>query len=485
MPGFRNPRRNVRGNRSKAVTIIELLIGTTVFLGISFGAYQVYNSSTRAAQESQKQAKYSRGLKTFLERFRHEVENAVQLPNAQSSVMQVKRPSNCYGNTDADGDEGGNAPENLAWGMIPYPGINKSTFPNSLTPFNPAASTIDDSTYGNDAVTMITIPEDSSINFLAYADAGAQTLMAADPDGFIIDGTPKGLAVGDFAVVADAVRKELIRVTGFSTMGSNTLIKHEESKSIWNSDFTTPIGSTINMGQPIVYKVKVITYALDPDTNTLVRDDHTLDDQFNPSVSPPTFGSPQLKHQWEVVASGISKFQVMYVRNDATESETRKPQIGLPMKTYTNCANAGAKANCGCENELGLPQLKTIKTLITFNKAENDPNAAPTTSDVTTESFNPTILKKGLPFMGVDTTGCQTGGVALWKTLDNGAPNPACDSSFCICSSRYPDSLCDPQTEPNHCCGSSSTWNGSQCVSNSSGSGGSSGSGSYGGGGTG
>lgn len=456
--GFRNPSSLLLFKKIKAVTIIELLVGTTVFLGVSFGAYEVYTKTTQRAQASQKQAKYSRGLKTFLERFRHEVENAVQLPNAESSVMELNRPVNCPDPSNADSSE---HLTKLAWGMIPYPGKNKADITNTLAPFDPAAQTVDETTHANDAVLMVYIAEDSAVNFLAYSDPPTNTVLEpSNGDTLTVAGVAKNLEVGDYAVVSDALRKELIRITG-KTVATNTTIKHESSKSIWNQDFSNPLSSTSALGQPLIYKVNVVTYALDADTQTLVKDDHTLDDNFNPETK--NFGTPGLKNKWDAVAPNVSKFQVVYVRMD--ETETRKPQIGLPVKTYDNCSVSGASANCGCENELGNPKLKTVKAIISFSKPENSPTGPASVADTSVESFNPTILKKGLPFLSIDHAGCDPQGNALYTTI-SGSPNTACDSTYCICSDTWQPSLCNPATEPNHCCGSGATWNGSICVGN-------------------
>lgn len=467
-PGFRNPSLFRRLKKIKGVTIIELLVGTSIFLGVSFGAYEVYTKTTQRSQESQKQAKYSRGMKTFLESFRHMVENAVQLPNAEFSVIQIKRPTNCADLTHTNADHSEWA-ENLAWGMVPYPGKSKIDITNSLVPFDPAAQTVDETTHANDAVLMTYIAEDSTINFLAYSDPPTnQTLYSSTGSTLTVAGTAKNLEIGDFAVVSDAKQKELIRVTGKTTVGANTEIEHSSTKSIWNVDFTTSLGST-GLGQPVIYKVNVVTFALDTDAQALVKDDHSLDDNFNPQTK--VFGTPGLALNWNVVAPNVSKFQVIYVRTD--ETETRKPQIGLPVKTYDNCSIPGAAANCGCENELGNPKLKTVKALITFAKQVTDPNGPSTIAEITTESFNPTILKKGLPYLPIDHDGCDPQGVALFSTLSGGGPNTACDVSYCVCSDGWQPSLCNPATEPNHCCGSNATWNGSscQCTSNCGGGG--------------
>ncbi len=420
---------------TQAFTIIEILVGMVIFLGIGVGAYQVFTKSNKQAGDTQQEAKKSRSLLQFSERFRHEVENTVQLPNSENTVLKVKRPNQCAVAEEPQTE--------LGWGLVPFPGYDLSEIPNNLTSFNPEDATVDDTNNANDAIGMVYIPEDTAINYLAYQDASTQTLYPTVGNVTIKVGPEplQNLAVGDYAIVADSIRKELIRVTAITANGSLTEIEHSSAKSIWNENFTNNIGAgqSAIMGRPIIYKVKVVTYALDTSDGSLKKDDHFLDDQFNPTAG--TFGTKGLAKNWQVVAPNVRKFQVIYVRMD--ESETRTPRIGLAAKTgYDSCATPNANSNCDCENQLGNPNLKTIRTVIEFTKEGTHEN------DTLSTSFNPTVLKKGLPFVGSGLNGCPYNG-DLYKTLPDGdgdplnnPPNPICENSYCVCSDRPPPSLC-------------------------------------------
>jgi type II secretory pathway pseudopilin PulG len=433
LPGFRNLNAQVPLGLRKGVTIIEILVGTAIFLGIGLAAYQIYSKSAQQASEVQKQAKMNRGLREFLERFRHEVENTVQLPNAESTILKLTRPLNCVTHDEPL--------EELAWGLIPFPGRTTTEITNSLTPFNPASVSV--TSADSDGIRMVYIPDESSINYLAYSDVTNQVLYPSIGSTMQVGGageTLKNLAVGDYAVVSDTIRKELIRVTGVTSLGDHTEIEHSSSKSIWNTNFINSMGAgqSATMGRPIIYKVNIATYALDATAQNLMRDNHMLDDDFNPATK--AFGTPGLKLKWEVVSPDVTKFQVEYVTDDG---DIRIPQIGMPaVLSYTSCSTTDAGSNCGCWNELGNPKLRSIKTVIDYKKVGASPNGTSDMTDTSTTVFNPTILKKDLPGVGTDTPGCTTDTV-LYSTLADGVtPNPACKKRFCICSDRSLPSLC-------------------------------------------
>jgi hypothetical protein len=370
-----------------------------------------------------KKTKLNRGMKQFLERFRHEVENTIQLPEANGTVLRMLRPSTC---SIVDGVT------ELAWSVVPYPGRASTEFTTSnLTPFDPSGETVDEATNKNDGITLVNISPDSEINYLAIDSGTNKPYQTQGNNPIVIEGNPKALAVGDFAVVADATRRDLIRVTALLTASGRTEVSHT-SASIWNGTLNYNFGSGLNseVGSPILYKVSVSTYALDPATNQLMKDSHIRDDGFDPSAQ--TFGTAGLALNWETAVPGISKFQVQYVLMDG--SETRTPQIGHPQKVYLN----PSLDDFGCENQLGNPSIKTIKPVIEY--ASTGKNGAPSVESLTQE-FNPTILKKGLPTEGPEHEGCAITGV-LYKTNEDGTPNEAC-ISYCVCTDRtnYP-SLC-------------------------------------------
>ena len=176
----------------------------------------------------------------------------------------------------------------------------------------------------------------------------------------------------------------------------------------------------------MLYKVHIVTYALDTQNNTLMADTHRADDGFSP---PNTWGTPGLARQWEAVSPNITQFQILYTRND--EAETRQPQPGLPGIDYDSCtSSSNPPANCGCQNELGNPGIKNIR----INLKYTNPNSVEQLA--TLETFNPTLLKKGVPFIGTDHPGCETQSI-LYTTNDDGTPHTDCtENRYCVCSAR-------------------------------------------------
>jgi Tfp pilus assembly protein PilE len=414
---------NIR--KDSAFSLVELMVGAVIFLAITIGAYAVYTATTRRATESQQEAKLSRELRQFFERFRHQIENTLQLPNAEGTQLKVARPSRCIiSSTDPDTE--------IGWSLIAYPGRTYDTIPMNFTATEPSAY-FDESSKPNDAIRMVYATEDSVVNYLKVMGTPAVAFPTIGNNPIVIDGAAKNLNVGDYAVIADAFRKDLIRVTGINIIGGNDQILHESAKSAWNApDLGYNYGGNFGQyGQPVIFKVGIATYALDPDRKTLMKDSHFTDDDFSQDG---TWNSG-LKQNWEAIAPNVSKFQLVYVKADGTQ--TRTPQAGMPGKIYRPCTGQDDDvSNCGCGNELGNPEIKSIKLNIEYT------NGSTSTSDIiaTTEQFNPSVLKKGLPYFGIDNSGCN--GDVLYRTNLDGSQNPDCDNPACLCTDRAPPRPC-------------------------------------------
>lgn len=418
---------HIASPRNLGISLIELLIGSLVFLGLASGAYQVFKSSTQKASSTQQATKQTRTQKQFFERFRNQIENTLQLPNSDGTQLRVKRPDRCIVTPDTE--------ENIGWSLVPFPGKNVSEIPANFTPIDPSLSL--SASDENDGIRMVYVTEDSVMNYLLFAGAPAVALPTTGNNPIVLDGAAKNLAVGDFAVISDAFRKDLIRITNITTVGSNAYIEHSSTKSIWNSSDLGHNygGANGEYGQPVLFKVAIVTYALDSENNNLMVDTHIADDDF----APPSTWSAGLKQKWQAAAGGISKFQIVYVKLD--ESETRTPQAGIPGKPYQPCTGVNDAPNCGCGNELGNPDIKFIKVDIEYTQAGKAANQAPTVATMS-EVFNPSVLKKGLPFFGVaNTGGCE--GDILYTTNDDGSPNDKCENPACLCSDRAPPGLCN------------------------------------------
>lgn len=428
----------VRKN-GQGFSLIEILMGTVVFLGIGLAAFRIYNKVVTKATFTQQQTKFTRGQKQFFEAFRHQVENTIQIPNASATVLAATRPVACS-NVDGITD--------VAWGLIPLPGYDVAAL-NAMAPLSiidPSLAVVNETDHANDAVTIVFTPEDSRINYLAVDGAGApvSTIQASPNDPVQLESS-NALQTGDFAIVADSTHRELIRITGLTTVGPNVGIRHNYTTSIWNRQLNYNIGGSQNssLGRPILYKVKVVTYALDTATKNLMIDDHILDDNFNPATK--VFGTAGLAYNWQVVAPNINKFQIEYKLSDTFgNAVTRTPQVGIPGDVNSSCAIVGAPSDCDCANQLGNPGLANIRTNIEYMEPSSDPNTPPTVAKQTIQQFDPAFLKEPLPNQSASTQ-CDTSNILYTTLADKVTPNPVCNSatnpsSFCFCSDRP----CDP-----------------------------------------
>lgn len=421
--------------RRLGFTIIELLIGMILFAGVSIAAYKVLTNSTRKAQEAQQNAKMSRGLQQFLEGFRHHIENTLQLPNGDASVLRVKRPARCVAIDESD---------EMGWTLVPMPGRNVSTInAAAYGPKDPSGASVNETDKGNDAVSMVYMPQETQINYLKInpgTDDPWPTKQASANDTIKVD-TKNGLEVGDFAVISDVIRRDLIRITSIAASSCGGLacyeIGHNYTTSVWNRKMDYNYGEKQDntvVGIPSLYRVNLETYALDMSENRLMKDTHLADDHFN--VKTKTFGAKGLTLGWEPIADGITQFQLLYLTS--LNTETRTPQAGIAGRSYSTCPGS---IDCECENQLGLPNLKNIRVAIKYLKPESkDPNA----TDMASLSFNPLNLKTNLAAVEQSYPGCDTNEV-LFMTLADGSPNPACEagkSKNCLCADRCPLANC-------------------------------------------
>lgn len=467
---------------SKGFSLIELLIGSVVFLAVSIGAYTVFIKSTHRAKLAQEQGKNARNVVQFLSKFRYQVENAQPINGGPGTVLKLLRPNGyatraCSSTQEKDlnlnsgiveTSPGNKIVDRVSSGLIPYPGRDLSTMPTDFVPFDPSSETADENTHANDGIRLVYIPEDSKPSeirvFGFWNNVKSQPTMGT----YDIQGKPNGLALGDFAVLSDATRQDLVRITKVAAEdASNYRYYHALSgsapaDSIWNSQWFSayqtptpnqywlsynygdgPGGWSNAPGNPIVgkttfYKVRVVDYALDTTKHVLMMNDHSTDDGFNTAAG--TWGAAGSNPSWKPVLSGVTKFQVVYAL--ANGKETRTPQVGIPgVNNYDDCSVSGAAANCGCENQLGNPGLQSIRLVIEFASDNSEAARQLTLDQKTGTNFNPLMLKKPPALIGNNYPGCSTSNV-LWSTLPDGTANPDCLNKFCLCANRPPPDLC-------------------------------------------
>jgi prepilin-type N-terminal cleavage/methylation domain-containing protein len=400
--------------KNRGFSLVELLVGAVVFLGISVGAYKVFTSTTKTASTTQQTTKQTRQQKQFFARFRNQIENTLQLPNSDGTRLRVKRPDRCAATDSVD---------DIGWSLQPFPGRTSSEIPTNFNPIDPSSAL--NSSDESDGIRMVYITQDSVINRLKLSGAVAQPTIGVNTS-IVLEGAAQNLAIGDFAVISDAFRKDLIRITNITMVGGNAHIEHDSTKSIWNApDLLHNYGGLLGeYGQPVLFKVAVATYALDSVNNNLMVDNHVGDDDF----APPSTWSAGLRQKWQVASGDVSKFKILY---DVGNEETRTPQAGIPGREYSPCTGSNDRQDCGCANQLGTPDIKSIRIEIEFAKAGS--TSAETKVAVDSESFNPAVLKKDLPSFGVATNGGCDGDI-LFRTNSDGTPNTKCENPACLCT---------------------------------------------------
>lgn len=345
---------------SRGVTLVELIIAMLLFVTVTSAAYRIYIVATRNAQETRQESIENRKTQQFFERFRHQIENAVQLPNSAHSYLEIEVPAACE------------VPPNssiFGWGLVSFPGHDRALMDenfSSLYPINPqdyAYLVNDDS---SDAVTMVYVLPDTVMHKLhTDSTTGVVSHQTGGSDDIHIEHTANlDLQVGDFAVISDTLRTELIRITDIEDVSTHIVLEHDDAKSVWNFEFDPGLHFGLgnnNSGGAFLYKVGVATYALDTETNTLMLDDHRLDDGFDGQ----SFGTPGLARNWQPAISGITKLQIIYT---TIYGETRAPMAGMPGISFEICDGAIhiEPDQCECENQLGNKGLENIRLEITY-----------------------------------------------------------------------------------------------------------------------
>lgn len=343
---------------------MEIIITTLLFVTVSAAAYKIYVESTRAATEARQDSIEDRKLQQFFEKFRHQIENTIQLPNSESTVLQVEVEDDCINITEDL--------QVMGWGFIPFPGHDvalMNSTQNIFQPINPLDYTGLATPETSDAVRLIYVLADSQIYHLTLNGTDPYpTIQSTGTEPIVISSdAPLTIKVGDFAVISDALRSDLFRITGINpgTNPGEYEVFHDPSVSSWNVNFLDDYGKNVQ-GGAFIYKVGVSSFALDTASNTLMEDTHMRDDGFNGTDF--TSGPPGLLMNWSPVASDIQSFQIIV---DSVRESTRTPRAGVPGKTYETCQSVTPNrlpAFCECENQLGNPGIIEINLKITHTE---------------------------------------------------------------------------------------------------------------------
>ncbi|MCB0326064.1 MAG: hypothetical protein KDD52_00445 [Bdellovibrionales bacterium] len=371
---------------SKGLGVIELMIAAVLFAGVFAAGFSIFQKSTKKGVALQKNTKNVREKVKFLDRFKFEIENAIPFYNAENIRLQVNRPSACT--------SGGVS--TVSWGVRPYPGYDKNEYEaanNAIIDPSDEVSLFDGVNDDNDAVQIVYIPQQSS--FIRLAVDGSNETFSTSGVNPVTVSSIENLAVGDYVVVIDSEQSDLFRITSIQST-SNGYDLYHSSRSYWNpADFTHEYGES-DPDSAYVFRVKMASYAFDPDNNTVVRDDHSLDDSFDPAtLEYLPGGAAEMTHQWEPVLLSAERLQILYNLFNQTVP-IRTPRMGLPGEQCFQ--DITGSLDCSCTNQIGMPGLQFFTTSLQIEQAAESSESF---------RFSPHNLKNGIANLsrGAELTG--------------------------------------------------------------------------------
>jgi hypothetical protein len=387
----------------RGLTLIELMIGTVLLLAVSAGVFRFvreFSTKTSSAQEELSVQKRVIGFKRLLS---EEVENIVPMQNSRASFLSVSRPFACVNTSDA------NEIQEMSWSLIPFPGYNLDEYTSTAAFGDLFTNPVDPTIYFDnasdaeavdlsDGVIFATVDREASLIQVARNAAGSlfPTAQIDPSDGSFVDQpivleTRDGLEVGDYIFISDSFKRDLVRITSLVERadGFGFDVFHNNA-SIWNIPFEYDFGYTRdNSGNQIeipggayVVKANISSYFFDPDTNTIQKDNHVLDDGFNPDTL--AYGASGLVYAFQPILSNVQQFKIGYRVVDPLDNVadgvddtivTRTPRPGIYGRDYARCI-VTSEAFCDCQNQLGFSDMKKLELDITMLPDPSDPGAA-------------------------------------------------------------------------------------------------------------
>ncbi len=338
-------------------TLTELSVSLVLAAMLSAGAFRITSTQVRSGTNSLVQARTKNVSNDALDRLASRLTNIAAIPVADSTVLgnlspSAPAPSGCNEFTP----RGTALPNSL----VAYPGLTTLTVPTTIDDLRDP-SVLPNNAADSDAIRFVVMAKDS-IQIPLYIDSTSHKPHSTSdkpshphPTIDVVGG--EDLRVGDYLMISDRTQSDFIRITRITLSnnpGQPTQIEHSSS-SIWNLPFQHDYGQ--DGLKSYVRKVEFFDYAYRPGDQSLVFDDHLVDDGFNPTSG--SFGSPGRSPHWSVALPGVQSFQLIYeVISDLTTKmvgSTRTPRAG----------EISDKSSCGF-NQLGYPAIKRVRVALTM-----------------------------------------------------------------------------------------------------------------------
>ncbi|MFH1017034.1 MAG: hypothetical protein V1798_02485 [Pseudomonadota bacterium] len=375
--GGRRKLKDMKDTKTGAFGLVEMMISLVVFLVMGLFLFTFLTKQTRKFSVTLRNTKSRIETDKAMDRMYSEIGNAVSLFGSLNTVLGNSPPPDPI--PQATGTPVvctkemmtplptlfGNPVPLIPHGLVALPGQTVETLDQDgrMTFMDPSGAVPADS--ASDAIRVAYVPASSTYLFLKDS-------TVVGNESIVVNQTPSGLKVGDYAVIADSKRSELFRVTRIQ----GTTIEHRSSLSFWN----LPFQKTFDAATGFVQRVEIATLAHSSTEKALYQDNHVLDDGFNPSTR--WFSKPgQRIRNFTPLAMGMKQLRIWYEvwkippPDPPKESrETRTPKAGPKM----------TDALPGCENEIGYPYFQRVRLELVVEDLPDDknPDAAVTPTDV-------------------------------------------------------------------------------------------------------
>lgn len=336
-------------HKNHGYTLIELLIGLVLSGLVAIAVYKVTYTSNLRGTRTVREMRSTQEVNKVMDRISSEIENAISLNNATATILASEvspsSPSSCRGTTI--GFPGGGTKEIVPHGLIPLPGMTfhdlDQTTQMTYTDPHEVISGNEDS----DALRILYIPLDSRPIRIKFLSPQLTYVMVDPIEGETLEHL---FPNGGYFIISDRTHRELYRVTG-TFVGTNWNI-HFSSVSYWNA--AHKMTETYD-GSAFIQRVNISTYAHNPETQELFRDDHQLDDGVNPTKGVFSYTGSGRHSDWKVVAKNIGKFQIHY-EVATSEKDSTLLTIHNPIASLMQS---------GCPNQMGYPLFRSVSIEIT------------------------------------------------------------------------------------------------------------------------
>ena len=402
---------------NKGFGMIELFGGLAITSVLVIGSYKFFGSLGTTARGTVAETQATYKLEKVFDKMNNELRNVAFIDEGDASILANEQSSTCGGNEFANA-------------LIPLPGYTAAAIDtkgnlNAIDPSDP--DLIDDPAENNDGLRFIHYAEDSATYELAIDTGTTKPYLTTGLNDIVANGTGLGISIGDYFVISDTESSDLFRITSMLEVGANTILGKAPTISIWNLSFTRNYGvdgdNNVLNGGVQLQKVKLSTYAVNTSNGLLMKDLHTKDDGFDPSVK--TFdNNPRLLKNWITIASDVTQFQVKYQVADDDNINDSTVFVRTPRASEHGEINSSGSLDY-CGNQLGLPYIRQIRIELTT-----------TEQPLLAKMSNPVGLKRGSSGEG-SGAGLASAFLVIEATLpppgfddaeDGGDGTPSCTS---------------------------------------------------------